>query len=236
MPTIIQESQSASPTGEVSLFTLDATSIGGNLMHFVQGNKQNTAVSFGGTIYQPVDIEFTGLETTGAGALPTPTIRISNTDGLPQAIINTFGDLLGCKLYRHRTFVRFLDGEPDADPTAFFGPDIFLIERKASENIQFIEWDLSTNIDQHGKQLPGRQVIRNTCLHRYRAYNPTTGKFDYTRAQCPYAGTNYFDINDQPVTQASEDKPSRRKNCCAVRFGKENPWPFGGYPGVTRQQ
>ncbi len=232
--TIQSEAQSLSPSGIVSLFTIDATSMGGPLMYFVQGSEHNGPVTFNEIEYQAVDVEFSGLETSGAGALPTPKIRISNIDGLASALVSTYGELLGCPIYRIRTYTRFLDGQPDADPEAFFGPDIFRFERKASENSVYIEWELSAAIDQEGKQLPGRSVIRNTCLWRYRYFNNSTGLFDYSKAQCPYAGDKYFDINDQEVTDPAKDTPSRRLGCCRARFGRNNPLPFGGFPGVQR--
>lgn len=232
--TIQSEAQSLSPSGIVSLFTIDASPMGGPMMYFVQGSEHNGPVVFNGVEYQPVDVEFSGLETSGAGALPTPKIRISNIDGLASALVSTYGELLGCPIYRIRTYTRFLDGQPDADPESFFGPDIFRFERKASENSVYIEWELSAAIDQEGKQLPGRTVIRNTCLWRYRYFNNSTGHFDYSKAQCPYAGDKYFDINDQEVTDPAKDVPSRRLGCCRARFGRNNPLPFGGFPGVQR--
>lgn len=228
------EAQSLSPSGVISLFTVDSTSMGGPIMHFVQGSENDGAVIFNQVEYQPIDVQFEGLEVSGAGALPTPKIRISNVDGLAQALVSTYGELLGCTLYRVRTYKKFLDGQPEADPEAFYGPDIFRFERKTSENGVFIEWELSASIDQEGKQLPGRTVIRNTCLWRYRYFNPTTGRFDYSKAQCPYTGSQSYDINDQPVASPAEDVPSRRLSCCRVRFGKKNPLPFGGFPGVQR--
>jgi len=228
------EAQSLSPSGIISLFTVDASSMNGPLMHFVQGSDSDGPVVFNGVEYQPIDVEFSGLETSGAGALPTPTIRISNVDGMAQALVSTFGELLGCTMYRVRTYKRFLDGQPDADPEAFYGPDIFRFERKTSENGVYIEWELSASIDQEGKMLPGRVVIRNTCLWRYRYFNNSTGHFDYSKAQCPYAGDKYFDINDQEVTDPAKDAPSRRLSCCRARFGRKNPLPFGGFPGVQR--
>ena len=208
--------------------------MGGPLMHFVQGSQHDGPVEFNGIQYQPVDVEFNGLETSGAGALPTPKIRISNIDGLASALVSTYGELLGCTLYRVRTYTRFLDGQPDADPEAFYGPDIFRFERKASENSVYIEWELSASIDQEGKTLPGRTVIRNTCLWRYRYYNASAGTFDYSKAQCPYTGGKYFDINDQEVTDPAKDVPSRRLSCCRARFGRNGILPFGGFPGVQR--
>jgi len=234
MVTIYQQAQSLSPDPIVSLFTLDTTSIGGPLIHFVQGRDANGKVAFNGTQYEAVDIEFTGMEISGVGALPTPTIRLANHDGVIQSVLNTWGDVLGCPIYRIRTFARFLDNGSEPDGTAFYGPDTFRVERKVNENPVFIEWELSTSIDQEGKMLPGRSVIRDTCLWRYRAWNPQTRRFDYSKAQCPFADNKFFDINDQPVVDPAKDVPSRRISCCEARFGKGNPLPFGGFPGVAR--
>lgn len=221
-------------TGEiVSLFLLDLTTVGGGFFYFVQGNKLDAKITFDGVEYTPADVEFDGLETTGQGALPTPVIRINNTDGVVQTMINTWGDLIGCILTRKRTFKRFLDGEADADPGAFFGPDVFTIDRKASENPIYVEWELSAAIDQEGKLLPGRPVIRDTCLWRYRAFNSGSGTFDYSKAQCPYAGSNYFDKNNLPTT-AANDSCSRTLAGCQARFGEGSVLPFGGFPGVER--
>lgn len=233
--SIQSESQKLAPSGIISLFTVDTSSLGGPVLRFVMGSDAAGGhIVFGGIEYQPIDIQFDGLETTGVGALPTPKIRISNIDGMAQAMLSTWGELLGCTLYRIRTHARFLDGQPDADPNAIYGPDIFRFERKTSENAVFIEWELSAAIDQEGKQLPGRTVIRNTCMWRYRRFDAAVGAFDYSKAQCPYVGSNYFDINDLPVATPALDKPSRNLSCCRSRFGRQNPLPFGGFPGVQR--
>ncbi len=233
MVTIYQSAQSLTPGEYVSLFRLDATSVGGGIFYFVQGRIDGGAVKFDGIEYQPCDVEFEGFEVNGQGALPTPTIRIANSDGLIQSAINTFGDLLGCEIRRVRTFRQHLDDGDDPDPSAIFGPDVFKVDRKSAENNVYVEWELSAAIDQEGKMIPGRQVIRNTCLSRYRAFNKNTGTFDYTRAICPYAGSAYFDKQDLPTT-ADKDQPSRTINCCKIRFGENNPLPFGGFPGVGR--
>lgn len=234
MTAIQTVAQSLQPDNIISLFTLDTTSIGGPVLNFVQGRDADQSVSFGGVLFQAVDVEFEGMEATGVGALPTPIIRVANHDGFVTQILNTWGEPLGCTLQRIRTFARFLDNGSEPDETAFYGPDIFRVERKATENPVFIEFELSAAIDQEGKMLPGRQVIRDTCLWRYRVWNAATGEFDYSKAQCPYTGTTYFDRNDQEVSDPALDQPSRRITCCEKRFGKGNPLPFGGFPGVER--
>lgn len=234
MTSIHAVAQSLSPDAIITLFTLDTTSIGGPVLNFVQDKEVGGSVFFGEVEFNSVDIEFKGLETSGVGALPTPTLILSNSDGIFQAILNTWGDVLGCPIYRMRTYARFLDGHDEPDSSAYFGPDTFKVERKVDENPNTIEWELSASIDQQGKMIPGRQVIRDTCLWRYRIWNPATATFTYTKAQCPYTGTAYFDINDNPTLLQAEDAPSRRISCCEARFGKGNPLPFGGFPGVAR--
>lgn len=233
LATIYQSAQSLTPGETVSLFRIDVSSVGGGLLYFVQGAEFDKEIEFGGIKYQPMDVEFDGLEVTGQGSLPSPTIRLSNTDGIAQTMINTFGDLLGCEVRRIRTFKRFLDGQPDADPSCFFGPDVFLIERKTSENSVYIEWELSAAIDQEGRMIPGRTMIRDTCLWRYRTWSPSQGHFDYTKAQCPYTGNAYYDENNLPTTP-SKDRPSRTLACCKLRFGEDAALPFGGFPGAGR--
>lgn len=234
MTAIQTEGQSLNPSAIVSLFTLDTTKLGGPLLRFCQGTETHGSVKFGGQTYEAVDVEFNGLETSGVGALPTPTITFGNSSGIVQMLVNTYGDMLGCKLYRVRTFAKFLDDQAEADPEAFYGPDIFQVERKTAETDTAVSWELSAAIDQEGRMLPARVIVRDTCLWRYRIWNEGTRSWDYSNAQCPYVGNKYFDINDQPVTSPVDDQPSRRLSCCKARFGANNPLPFGGFPGVAR--
>lgn len=234
MSAIQSEAQSLSPSAIISLFSLDTSSIGGPALHFVMQAQSESNVVYGGITFTAIDIKFSGMETSGAGALPSPKLSIANTDGVVQSIVNGFGDLNGCILRRVRTFARFLDGRPDADAAAFFGPDVFRMDRKITDTSDTIEWDLSASIDQEGKMIPGRIAVRDTCLWRYRAWNQTTSSFDYSKAQCPYAGAQSYDINDQPVIDNSKDVPSRRVGCCEARFGAGQPLPFGGFPGMAR--
>lgn len=233
MSQINQESQKLEPSAIVSLFSLDARKFGGPVLYFTMSSMMNGPVSFGGIQYVPVDFDFEGLETSGVGALPQPKIRLSNGTSTVQAIVASYGDLNGAEVTRIRTYARFLDGQPEADSSAFYGPDRYNVERKSSDAPTFVEWDLSAAIDQEGKMIPGRVIIASTCMWRYRAWNTLTNSFDYSKAQCPYTGAQAYDINDLPVP-ASQDRPSRRISCCKKRFGAGSPLPFGGFPGAAR--
>lgn len=226
--------QSPAPGAQVFLFRLDATTLGGGVYFFTQSAEADGGVSFGGQYYTPVDIDFSDYELNGQGALPTPTITMSNTNEVIQGLLNAIGDdLIGCKVQRLRTFARFLDGEPEADPGAYYGPDTFEIEQKVSETPLGVEWRLSAAIDQQGRMIPGRQVLRDTCTLRYRTVNKQSGQFDYSKTTCPYAGGASFNRLDQPVA-ANLDVCGRRLTSCEARFGKENPLYFGGFPGAAR--
>lgn len=240
MSAHLSENQKLDASATIQLFTLDCTSVGGGVVRFVSGTEQGEAVQYQGQFYTPSDITFDGLETTGQGALPRPTLTISNADamvnGLIQSIVNSYGDLNGCVLTRIRVNERFLDGRPDADPASFFGPDVFAVEQKVSDTSMEITWELSASIDQAGRNLPGRIAVRDTCLSRYRFWDEDLGRFVYEKAICPYAGTNYFNEKNESVTDPAEDKPSRTVDCCKLRFGSGATLPFGGFPGMARVQ
>lgn len=225
--------QSPNPGDSVVLFRLDATPVGGSTYYFAQAAQDGAGVSFGGVYYTPVDVEFSDFETNGQGSLPTPKMKIANSNEVIQGLVNALGDMLGCGVSRVRTFGRFLDGQPEADPTAFMGPDFFRIERKVNENPVYIEWELSASIDQEDTRLPRRQVIRDICTKRYRRFDQSTGQFDYSKATCPYTGGACFDISGAAVG-AAQDKCGRRLSDCFLRFGRSQPVPFGGFPGVAR--
>lgn len=236
MSNLATESQKLNPSGMVSLFTLDTTSIGGIIYCFTMGSIAGAPVVYRGVSYQPIDIELKGMQASGTGSLARPELVLANTDGLIQAIVNTWGDLNGCKVTRIRTYTRFLDGMPEADPNAFYGVDKFVIDRKSTDTPEEISWELSAAIDQEGAYI-GRDIIRDTCMWRYRRWDAVLGVFDNSKALCPYVGTIYFDANNAVVTNPALDVPSRGLTCCKKRFDPDNtgqPLPFGGFPGVSR--
>ncbi len=233
MSNLLQETQKLAPSAIVSLFMLDTSSLGGPVYRFVQSQRVGGNIIFGGLTYTPFDVTFEGLEISGIGAFATPTFTVANTGPVIQALANAYGDLNGCVVTRIRTYARFLDGEAEADPTAYFGPDTYKIERMTEDSPASMSWELSSAIDQEGKMLPGRVIIAGACMWRYRIWDPVAGVFNYGKAQCPYTGAQSYDVNDQPVA-AALDVPSRQLSCCKTRFGADQPLPFGGFPGISR--
>lgn len=176
-------------------------------------------------IYIPLPVEATGFEFSGGGQLPRPKMRISNVSGVIGSLIRQYNDLIGAKLTRRRTLEKYLDGQPTADPTAEFEPDIYYVERKVNENSEFVEWELSSSIDLEELQLPRRLIVSSVCIWRYRDAN------------CGYTGSPVADVNDNPTTDPARDQCSKSIRGCQYRFdpGLTNqPLPWGGFPGSTR--
>lgn len=230
----IAEARKLEATALVQLFKLDATPVGGVELNFttdtVAGQSQ---VVFGGVTFIHLPVRVTGMKVSSTGPLQTPTLTIANSGSLIQEFVNTWGNLAGCKLTRIRTYARFLDNGATPNSTAFFGPDVFTIDRKASDTPEEISWELSVGNDMQGVYV-GRTIIRDTCMARYRYFNPSNGQFEYAQAQCPYSGTRYFNKNDVEVFSPSLDEPSRSRKCCTLRFGENGELPFHGFPGILR--
>ncbi len=231
--TIESHVQNSSLGKFITLFQLDLTNLGGEISYFTAGPLDGAAVLFDGNSYVPLPIQADGFEWSGKGSLPTPKIKLANINGLLVSTIIQYSDLVGGTLTRIRTFDRFLDTGAEPDPTAIFPIDVYRVERKSNQNKVFVEWELSASLDQEGVMLPFRQVIRDFCSHTYRLYDTSTGSFSYTKATCPYAGTNYF-TELGVATESNNDKCGKRLSDCKLRFGETAVLPTRAFPGVAR--
>lgn len=233
MSSIIQASQSLEPGVMVVMYELDLTDLGGSILRFASTVDLNQPIYFGGERYMPIEIEARGFEWNGQGTLPTPTLRISNAEYIASSVAREYNDLLGATVTRIRTFSQFLDNGVDPDPGARFADDIYKIEQKKTQNKVFIEWELSASLDQQGRMLPGRQVLRDACTHAYRHYNSDKMAFDYSKATCPYSGKNCFDESGQAVTEEL-DRCGMKISDCRKRFGQHAELPTRAFPGLMR--
>lgn len=193
--------------------------------------RLNGSMFFGGHEYIAVAIDVTGFEWNGQGTLPTPTIQIANVNRILMASVISLRDLIGAKFTRIRTFRKHLDDGTDPDDTMIFPKEIYTINQKTAQNKVYIEFQLASAIDQEGVKIPGRQCLRNTCTHRYRAWDATTGVFDYSKATCPYTGIANFTARDVPTPNPDLDRCSKHLSGCKLRFGN-SPLPTRATPGI----
>ena len=237
--TIESQAQLADPGALIELYSLDVTPYGGPIEYFTpMVTEAQAPVVFDGITYSPVPVQAEGFEKNGKGALPRPKFSLSNINLGAGALLLEYKDLVGCTVKRITTLdtfldaVNFEDGNPDADPGQYWGPDIFRVERKTAQTHFAVEWELSAAIDQEARKLPGGQVLRNGCRFDYRRPDGAGG-FIYptsTRA-CPYSGASCFDRKNLPTTAAS-DFCSHELNGCLARYGKISQLPFGAFPGA----
>lgn len=229
---ITTEIQKLEPSAIIELFEMDATDFGGDLLRFHAGtNGLSSNVVWQGNTYTAYPIKATGFDFTGNGQLPRPKLTVSNVTGAITLLVLTYDDLLGAKITRKRTMVKYLDAvnfpdstNPDADDTAEFPDDVFFIDRKSTETRDVVEFELAAAFDVAGILLPHRQIIQNVCVWRYKG------------TECGYSGTDYFNANDESVGSSGLDVCGKRLTSCKLRFGQNNPLPFGSFPsaGLTR--
>jgi lambda family phage minor tail protein L len=226
--SIYTEIQKLQPSAIIELFEVDLTAIGGDVYYFHGGTNQlGQQLVWQGNTYRPWPMSGSGFDYNGNGQLPRPKILLSNVNGLITALILDFNDLIGAKFTRRRTLLKFLDAvnfpggvNPTADPDAHFSDEIYFIDRKAREDKNAVEFELTAAFDVSGVQLPRRQVIQSLCTWKYRG------------AECGYAGTNYFKADDSETLLQSQDVCGKRVSSCKVRFGANNTLPYGGFPGA----
>lgn len=238
--TVAQDIQTLAPGYIVNLFELDTTTIsaGGAVYYFHSGtNIVNTNVFWQGNQYIKFPIDADGFERSSSGVMARPKIKIANSNGVISALIrdvdntsgNVYDTILGAKITRRRTFVKYLDavnfpgavnpyGTPD--PNCGFNDEIWYVDRKSAENALYIEFELSSSFDIVGIALPRRLCIQNTCTWKYKS------------AECgwvPHSGA-YYTANDA-VTDSAHDMCGKRLTSCQLRYGNLN-LPYGGFPGV----
>ena len=176
---VFSEVQKINPSAIIELFVLqlDTALHGANTIYrFHSGSNLNAngEIVFAGNSYLRFPIEATGFAYQ-RGQLPRPKVTISNATGLISSIlvsvnqVTAGNDLTGATFTRIRTMARFLDavnfpgntnplGTPD--PTAEFKRQIFIVDRKSTENREVVEFELAASTDMAGVRAPKRQCTR----------------------------------------------------------------------------
>ena len=177
-------------------------------------------IAWDGQTYQALPIQVEGFEWNGQGSLPRPKLQASNALGTITALILTLpSGLEGAKVTRIRTLGRYLDGESTADVYSKFPDEVYYCDRLLTENRDVIAYELASAFDLAGVRAPKRQCV-------------TRCQWVYRSAECSYAGSDYFDVNNNPVVTLSEDVCGKKVDSCKARFGDDARLPFGGYPGI----
>lgn len=196
-----------------------------------QANELGQPILWQGARYQPVPLQADGFKISGRGALPRPSLKVTNLGGAMSVLCLAYKDLVGAKVTRRRTFARFLPaenfaaGNPYADEAQQFPNEVFYVRRKVLETIEHVEFELAWVFDLEGVRLPRRAIIADVC------------GWGYQSAECEWwAGPGpYFDENDRPCS-AAQDQCSFTLTGCSKRWegrhGKGTYLTFGGFPAA----
>ena len=234
---IIDELVKLNPSVLVELYVLDVSELtptegttppAGTLFRFYNGglNELEDIVVWQNNAYTPFPIEVTGYSIEGDKQTPRPTLTISNLDSIIQELIVAYDDLLGAKIIRKRTFAKFMDSinfcidNVFADPTQELPDTVFYVNKKISESMDVVSFELSSPWDVDDLKLPSRIMAGDICYWKYR---------DTT---CAYAGTGYWDAVDEPVGTINEDVCGKHLSSCKLRYPGDIPIPFGGFPAL----
>lgn len=236
--TNIQDAiQKLEPGAKVRLIDIDCTEFGGEMLRFHNYNVDYTASELAAFQAQGVDeippkkiiwqgneyscwpYELTGIEWDGTGKSPQPQVEVSNIDGSISSLCLLLQNLFGAKVTEHITFQQYLPEGDDPDDTMEYTQNWF-ITRKSGENQGSVTFELSSPADFTGQNLPRRQIY---SLCHWAMNN------QYRGADCGYTGTNYFTDKGVPTDNPAEDRCGGLCSDCKLRFGEENPLPFGGF-------
>ena len=172
-----------------TLIELFEVEVGGTLgvRKFHAGKIIDKDIILGGVKYYCLPIEATGFESKGDGTLPRPKLIVSNPDGLITELIKQEGDMIGNVFKRIRIFLKFIDAvnfpesvNPfgNSDPNSRFDDDLYIFNRKISENKYFVEFELVSPLEVENYKLPSRIMVANYCPWKYRGIGCRYGSRD----------------------------------------------------------
>ena len=105
---ITADAQQLEPGGRVTVYELDASSFGADQLFF-HAHLQSGVIWWQGQEYGAWPIEATGFERT-SDQPPNPRLTVGTLDGRIAAMCMLYGDLVGAKVIRRQTLVKYLDG------------------------------------------------------------------------------------------------------------------------------
>lgn len=184
----------------------------------------HSGVQFADRAYTPLPCQLDSLEYTSEGSQPEPNLTVGDAGGIITDLILLYDNMEGATVKIIRTQKRYLDGQPDADPTAIVAQADFLVARREQHSPrEYVVFVLANPIDIDGAKIPGRICLRN-CVWQYR--DPDT---------CGYVGATRFTLSNQRTLDPAQDKCSRSITACRLRFGANGVLRHSGFPGLQRR-
>jgi len=243
-PPIREHVQSLDLGEDITLYEIDLTQWNQGYVRLYLGDEGAQSVSFDGNVYSPWPLKTSGWK-QGGTTLPRPLWGVANVNRVFTPFVQSCDGFRRAPFKRIQTYAVYLDfladgttPNPDADGNQHEPIDYYEVNRISLEGeiegVEVIQWELRTPIDRPNSKIPRIVLIRENCQHTYRTYNAATDSFNYEKVSCPYAGTDYFDVEGNVVTAKSEDRCGFFLRNCKDRFGQNAVLPFLAFPGLER--
>lgn len=203
--SISSELISLNPSTLLTFFELDISSVEKkiqdnqtpetSIIRFHNNKEIFSTLTWQGKVFHSAPISAEGFDISSRGTLPTPKLSLFINENeeeveafsLLRNISKQYGDIIGAKVTRIRTFLKYIDEvnfqnleqqtgnglislpkDYEPNPHAELPRDTFYIERKTSENPTSISFELASLIDLEGVKLPRRVVTSSKCSFKYR--------------------------------------------------------------------
>lgn len=225
------ESSSIVTLYEIDLSNLDAvrnlgaTALAESTLRFHNIELLNqTVIYFKGDAYHPIPIITDGFEVTSAGALPRPTLTFTSLKAIESVEANNqfaslkksileLNNMIGAKVTRLRTYVKFLDASNTAIPgvgqhstssNPEFPRDVFFVERKVAEDKSTIQFELASVMDMENFQLPARICLASRCPWTYRGEG-CCYEFKTAGTESAHGGTDHMPNYAPPIANQDDE-------------------------------
>jgi lambda family phage minor tail protein L len=224
----------------VDLYEIDLSTAGfTGVLYMTPSEQLGNEIVYGGNIYTARPIVMAGFDRSSQAQPPEPTLTLSNVDKGGNALLLSYGNLIGAKVTRRRTLSKYLDNLPDGTPNPLaswadqFVPEIWFIEQKTDDNRTYVQWRMKSILDLDGIEIPARRVLKSFCERVYRVADPDqAGAFKYaTTRACPYSGASSWDRFGDPCPP-DQDECDKTHKGCALRF--PNGLVTWAFPGADR--
>lgn len=161
--------------------------------------------------YVSLPLNFTGFEHKSDGAYARPRVTFANVLQTFENSIVSNDDLIGNKIIRRKTLLKYTGTGGSGTPTEF-PKQVFLIDRIEAANAQLVTFELSTPFDLAGVRVPNRYAIPNTCAWRYQGAS-TISAVSNGVGGCTWSNNNngvaaYFDRNNNLLIDSTHVQPT----------------------------
>lgn len=184
-------------------------------------------ITFQGEQYGARPFGISGISFTSNGKAGKPKLSLSNLDSQVSALIRSYNGMMQAKVTIWVAPKDLMDDDGNIEDGAF-RKLVYYIERPDYADRNVARFDLTSPYDMDGLMIPPR-TSQSVCYWAQRGWY-RSGK------GCSYNGSNYFDKDNNPVSDPSLDVCAGTVTACKLRFGSDAPLDFGGCAVASLQR